>query len=169
MAEAELCPNCGVRQSSYSESSGSSDVLYYVQIAFGGLLILAAIGSITEPEGSLVTAVATGIIFGLIGLLLLPPVRSRLDKKYPVTTFGWQQTVDETPISRTSEPCTNCHDDIEDGVRRVFRKDLVVFGFKLDSSIQGTNHYCGTCRNVDRMVSEGGVSIDDPDLTDTGR
>lgn len=65
VAEAELCPSCGVRQTATSatgnKKSGSelSEVFYYGQLALGGILLLAAIGSLIDTETSILSSIST--------------------------------------------------------------------------------------------------------------
>lgn len=149
-ANAELCPNCGVRQdgssgSTPSLSSDSSEGAYYAGWAFGIILILAGLG--TFGEGNVVVSFFQGMIYILVGTILLPPTRERLDKEFSITTFGRVRSVEETTISASSEPCTACYGQIDDGVLRAYSEQFVLFGFPLYTFEEGQNRYCRSCAN----------------------
>jgi predicted RNA-binding Zn-ribbon protein involved in translation (DUF1610 family) len=85
--QAEICPNCGVRNSRTSRnqtgSSSSSDIdIEEVApiVAWGGgiLLLLSGLGTVVEPEGQIIRATLSGILLILTGLFSLPPIRKEL-------------------------------------------------------------------------------------------
>lgn len=146
-AQAKICPNCGVKHS--GGSSGGIDIdseaLYYVQIAFGALFLLAALGSLIDLSDGIITSVFLSLLYGAIGLVLLPPVRNNLEKRHPVSTFGWTETVDTTAVSNSHENCSVCFESIESGHKRAFGKEFVVFGITVFSNFEGENYYCNAC------------------------
>ncbi|MDS0221330.1 zinc ribbon domain-containing protein [Haloarcula sp. S1AR25-5A] len=146
-AQAEICPNCGVRHDGTS-SSGidiDSEALYYVQIAFGALFLLAALGSLVDFSDGIVSSVLLTFLYGAIGLALLPPVRDRLEKRHSVSTVGWTETVNTTAVSNSSESCSICFESVGSGHKRAFGKEFVVFGITVFSDFEGENYYCNTC------------------------
>lgn len=150
--EAELCPGCGVRQ--HSSSSDSDDILYYGQIVLGAILVLSGIGQLTDTGNGVVTSLAGGIALIAVGLVLIPQIRERADKRHPVTTFGWTPVVRTTPVSTPGVACSNCFGDIESGSRRVFGKEFVVAGVVLRERQEGENYYCETCAQTEQKVAE---------------
>lgn len=167
-AQAEMCPSCGVR---HQPSSGGSsefdvdDILYYGQIILGGMFLLAAVGALSDPDTGLLSSLFTSLVMGALGLILLPPVRDRLDKRHPVTTFGWTQNVRDVSVSNPSEACSSCYDDVANGVRREYGSEFVVAGVTLTSQTKGGNMYCQSClaveSSLDRVDSSVPVDMSD--------
>lgn len=160
--EAELCPNCGVRQQGSTTSSDTdvSELLYYGQIIAGAFFILAGLGSVLEPEGNVIGAIVVGILLMGLGLVLLPQVRDRVEKRHPVATFGWTPTVREARVSNPAASCSSCYDAVDVGVRREFGKDFVVAGFSLYETVEGTNHYCEACKGTEERLENIQQTID---------
>ncbi len=165
VAEAELCPNCGVRQTPTADASSSdtSELLYYGQIALGGLLLLSALGSLTDPTMGLLSSLLSAIVLGGLGALTLPQVRDRLNKNHPVGTFGWVQVVDTTPATGTTEVCASCHGDVTQGVKREYGKAFVIAGVTVYATREGENYYCKTCDSAERAVEQ--FDVDDTDIS----
>jgi hypothetical protein len=111
-------------------------------------------GTIIEPEGSLYATIATTVIYAILALILLPPVRSRINKKYAFTRFGWQKFIEEQPVTDGSKLCDTCQQAVTDGVHREYGKDFVVAGFRIDSATEGENTYCRACRSVDHTIED---------------
>lgn len=155
-ANAELCPNCGVRQhpSGGGGLNVDPDVLHYGQIALGGLMLLAAIGSISDFSDGAVASVGGLLLYGAIGLLLLPPVRDRLEKRHPIATFGWAKTVRTASVSNPAEPCSICLDDVDGGVRRTSGREFVLAGVTVWFDEESVNHYCRPCLESEGIVDE---------------
>jgi len=153
---AELCPNCGVRQQHSSDGNSGLDaeVVQYVQIVFGSLFLLAALGSLTDFSDGVVSSVALFMIYAVIGLVLLPPVREQLEMRYPLTTFGWREATRTSNTGVAGESCSVCAEPIESGVRRRFGKDLVLFGVVLWFDEQGANKYCSHCLETDAELTQ---------------
>lgn len=85
--EAELCPECGVRNtdggtSTRRGSSGVSDSADDVGplVAWGGgiLIILVGIGTLSEPSGQVLRAALASVLLIATGLFCLPAVRDEL-------------------------------------------------------------------------------------------
>jgi RNA polymerase subunit RPABC4/transcription elongation factor Spt4 len=165
-ANAEICPNCGVRPASGGSSGalaaatggGSNDTLYYVGWTFGILFILAGLG--TFGDGNVVVSFVQGVFYIAIGALLLPPTRERLDKEYPVTSFGRVRSVDETTITNADDPCSACYGPIDDGVIRSYSEQFVSFGVPLYTVEEGRNQYCRACANGEPAVATGDPSVE---------
>lgn len=165
--EAEVCPNCGVSHRSSGLGSGSDldELLYYGQIILGAFLLLAALGALTDGETSLLSSLVSGLVLGVIGLALLPPVRERLEKRHPVTTFGRTQTVREVSVSNATEPCSACYEEVDSGVRREYGSEFVVAGVTLTSQTEGGNMYCQSCLAVESSLEQldTSVAVDESD------
>ena len=163
-ANAEICPNCGVRPGVSSggraaaTGGSSNDTLYYVGWTFGILLILAGLG--TFGEGNVVVSFFQGVFYIVIGAVLLPPTRERLDKEFPVTTVGRVRSVDETTIANADEPCSACYGPINDGVVRSYAEQFVLFGVPLYTVEEGRNQYCRACANGEPAVATGEPDVE---------
>lgn len=156
-AAAEICPECGVGRSSSSRGGSTrggsgldGDVAYWVQVCFGALFLLAALGSVTDFSDGVAASLVGFVLYGTVGLVLIPQVRERIDKRHPVTTFGWTTSVEETSVSNPAEPCSSCFESIDSGVRRSYGKEFVVAGFALSTKEEGANHYCRSCLAVEQ-------------------
>lgn len=111
---------------------------------FGLLLLLTGIYVIGTSLASF-GGILAGLGLMLISLLLLPPTRRRLRDRYPPTTFGPTETVDEHAVSKTDQLCSICRERVDDGVRREFTKEYVVAGIPLYTMEAGENTYCDSC------------------------
>lgn len=154
-AQAEMCPSCGVRHQPTSGGSSefdADDVLYYGQILLGGMFLLAALGALGDADTGLLSSLLSSLLFGALGLVLLPPVRDRVEKRHPVTTFGWTQSVRDVSVSNPSEACSNCYDEVSSGVKREYGSELVVAGVTLTSRTEGGNMYCQSCLAVESSL-----------------
>jgi RNA polymerase subunit RPABC4/transcription elongation factor Spt4 len=148
--DAELCPNCGVRRHGTSPSDISTNgksASYYLGWGFGILFVLASFGAFGDG-GSLIVSFLQGIALLIVGLILLPPVRERIDeRKHTLTTMGWVQSVDERTIGHVDEPCSACYGSVSEGVERRYAEEFVVLGVVLHTFKSGENTYCRTCAN----------------------
>jgi len=89
--QAEICPNCGVRNGrstspsrTNSSSSNGVDIDQAAPVvAWGGglIILLTGIGTIVEPEGHIVRAVISGLTLILTGMFSLPPVRDTVKQQ----------------------------------------------------------------------------------------
>lgn len=162
-ANAEICPSCGVRPGGSSgglaSSTGgsSNETVYYLGWTFGVLFILAGLG--TFGKGNVVVSFFQGLFYVLVGAVLLPPTRERLDKEFPVTTVGRVRSVDETAITNADEPCSACYGPIDDGVVRSYSEQFVLFGVPLYTVDEGQNRYCRACANGEPTVATAESSV----------
>lgn len=142
-SDTELCPNCGVTQTSTgSDGLDSSDVILYV---LGSLFIIGGLGTVFDPEGGLVVSVLTGLALIIVGVAMLPVVHQRSSRRYPLTTFGTVQSVEEYPVSSDAGACAVCQRPVTEGVRREYSEEFTLFGVVLSSETGGVNTYCKTC------------------------
>lgn len=154
--DAELCPHCGVRQSA-SGGGGldvDPDVLHYGQIALSGVMLLAAIGSVSDFSDGVAASVGGFLLYGAIGLLLLPQVRDRLEKRHSIGTFGRAKTVRTASVSDPTEPCSVCLGNVDSGIRRTYGTEFVVGGVTLWFDGDAVNHYCRSCLESEGIAEE---------------
>lgn len=145
--EAELCPNCGnrINQAPWSGWSGDGrDTKWKIQTGLGIVFLLAAVGTLTNG-GSLLASIGESMLYGSIGMLLLPQVRERVSVSYPVTTLGRYRSVDELAVENQESMCSVCRSRVEDGVQRAYSEEFVVFGVSTVTLEKGENYYCNDC------------------------
>jgi len=106
---------------------------------------MAALGSVVDLTDGVLVSLFSALLYGIVGLVLLPPVRENLEKRHPVSTMGWTQTVRTTGVSNSSENCSVCFESIASGQQRAYGKEFVIFGITLYSKSEGENYYCNTC------------------------
>lgn len=162
-SQAEVCPNCGVRhnQSDNGEISASDvqDGLYYAQIVLGAMALLSAIGALSSPDSGFLISLLTSFFLGGVGLLLLPPVRDKFEKRHPVTTFGRIQNIREIDVSNSNNVCSVCNEKATDVVKREYGTEFVIAGYTLSSETEGSNVYCQPCREVEITLEQSDDSL----------
>ena len=123
----------------------------------GGVMLLVGLMLTFSIVGQLVTGSATvgtllfvlgALVFLSAGVAVTPTLRQRLARRHGLATFGWTQTVDRRVIEadeECDEHCIVCDDEIDSGVVRRFRDELVVAGIPVFTDSVGYNHYCLEC------------------------
>lgn len=162
--DTEICPACGVRQQSAAPTTirdgysgvdlptlgdASQKIWYSFQWVVGVVFLLGSIGAFTDPETSIGTSILTGLLMAGLGLVAIPVVRERVRKEHPVTTFGRIKNVEEIAVKNPSKLCTACSSDLENGVRREYRSEFVIAGLVLHRTVDGINHYCRECLQIE--------------------
>ena len=131
--------------------------------------VLALIGAQLLGSGAataLVVLFGLALVFGLLGLGVLPSVADRLERRHSVTTNGRTRSVDERSVVSYDQPCTACADPIGRGVERVYRSEFCLLGLPITGT-EGRNYYCRRCANAER--SPVGPVASDRSGRDTGR
>jgi len=106
----------------------------------GGIAVLASAGVSAVP-------IMVGLALLVLGLRVFPPTYRRIQNRYPPTTFGPTQSVEEHVVSDTTEACSVCLDRVEKGVRREYTEEYVLAGLPLYTIEEGENWYCQSCRH----------------------
>lgn len=108
--------------------------------------ILAAVGVQLLGSGA---GVALVVLFGLLGLGVLPSVAERLERRHSVTTTGRTRSVEERSVVSHDQPCTACAEPVGRGVERIYRSEFCLLGLPLTGT-EGRNYYCRRCANAER-------------------
>ena len=123
-----------------------------------GLFVLAV--AVLTSVGLSAVGLATAISLLLIGVLVLPSTRRRIENRYPPTTFGPTTSVDEQYVTGGDTPCAVCLDRVDSGVKREYKQSYVVAGLPLYTIERGENWYCESCW---KKTTAGGAPTDSLD------
>ena len=118
----------------------------------GIVLALVGLGMLSDAEG--VTTVFIGLALLAGALLVLPPVRRRLEQREEITKFGRVRTTDEEVVDAPDAPCTACSRPVGTGVKRTFAEKLFVAGVPVAVDEQGENCYCRSCAQGDPFTDD---------------
>ena len=118
----------------------------------GVVLALVGLGMLSDAEG--VTSVFVGLALLAGALLVLPPVRRRLEQREELTKFGRVRTTDEEVVDAPDVPCTACSRPVGTGVKRTFAEKLFVAGVPVAVDERGENCYCRSCAQGDPFTDD---------------
>jgi len=134
--------------------------------SIGGITALVGLFFLLSTLNSAGTVLisAIGLVLLIGGIGILPPVRRRLARRHPITTFGRHKSVDHRLVHPTegyTDPCVVCGNRGRSGLLRRRRNETVVAGVPLLTHSLNHNFYCERCAGEDRFGGRG-----DPDAVD---
>lgn len=145
--KAEICPDCGVRPGNPNKEGNDKQRENHIK-SLTKSNILTGLGVIFSLSafGALINGgIGSFFVFGLIGILLLPQTRERIETDNLEFKVGKKQSVKEKTVRNDENPCSICYSRIDKGVVRLPTKELTFFGIPISEDQETENYYCRDC------------------------